>query len=99
MLAITVRVTVKALYEDRFLARVVQQAADSLQHEPDCRQFDVCQDINDARRVFLYEIYRNETAFAEHLKTPHFLAFDRETKEWIEEKVVDWWLRSDARDA
>ena len=91
MLVITVTFRVKAGDEDRFLKRVSQQAADSLRAEPDCRRFDVSVDFKDPRRVFLYEIYTDENAFAAHLRSPHFLAFDRETKEWFEDKVVDKW--------
>jgi (4S)-4-hydroxy-5-phosphonooxypentane-2,3-dione isomerase len=91
MLVITVTVHVKDGYEDRFLKRVSQQAADSLHAEPDCRRFDVSIDLDDPHRVFLYEIYVDRNAFAAHLRSPHFLAFDRETKEWIDQKVVERW--------
>jgi autoinducer 2-degrading protein len=91
MLVITVTFRVKAGNEDRFLNRVSQQAADSLRAEPDCRRFDVSVDLNDARRVFLYEIYTDQNAFAAHLRSPHFLAFDRETAGWFDDKVVERW--------
>jgi quinol monooxygenase YgiN len=91
MLVITVTFRVKDGHEDRFLKRVSQQAADSLHAEPDCRRFDVSVDVNDRRRVFLYEIYVDQDAFAAHLRSPHFLAFDRETTGWFDEKVVEKW--------
>jgi autoinducer 2-degrading protein len=91
MLVITVTFRVKDGYQDRFLKRVSQQAADSLHAEPDCRRFDVSVDLNDPRRVFLYEIYTDENAFAAHLASSHFLAFDRDTKDGIDEKVVERW--------
>jgi quinol monooxygenase YgiN len=91
MFVITVTFRVKEGSEHRFLKRVSQQAADSLRSEPDCRRFDVSVALNDPRRVFLYEIYADQNAFAAHLRSPHFLAFDRDTKEWIDEKVVERW--------
>jgi quinol monooxygenase YgiN len=91
MLVITVTFRVKAGYEDRFLTRVSQQAADSLHAEPDCRRFDVSVDLNDPSRVFLYEIYTDQDAFAAHLRSPHFLAFDREATGWFDEKAVERW--------
>jgi quinol monooxygenase YgiN len=93
VLAVTVRFTVKPGREDAFLARVLRQAADTLQHEPECRQFDVCRASGDPRRVFLYEIYTDDMAFTAHLGTAHFLAFDRQTRDWIDEKVAERWMR------
>jgi quinol monooxygenase YgiN len=93
MLAVTVRFTVKPGCEERFLARVRVQARASLDAEPDCRQFDVCRDVSDARRVFLYEVYTSAAAFAAHLASAHFLAFDADTRAWTDEKVIERWER------
>lgn len=95
MLAVLVRFTVKAGHEDACFARVREQAADSLAREPACRQFDVCRDPSDARRLFLYEIYTDAAAFAAHLGTPHFLAFDADTRAWIDDKTVERWERAE----
>jgi quinol monooxygenase YgiN len=91
MFVITVTFRVKAGYEQRFLERVLQQAADSLTGEPDCHRFDVSVDVNDPHRVFLYELYTDARAFAAHLASAHFRAFDRETAGWIDTKVVERW--------
>src|SRR5262245_19370653 len=91
MFVITVTFRVKAGYEERFLKRVSQQAADSLHAEPACRRFDVSVDLNDPRRVYLYEIYTDQNAFAANLRSSHFLAFDRDTTGWFDEKVVERW--------
>nr|WP_312904192.1 putative quinol monooxygenase [Stutzerimonas nitrititolerans] len=48
-------------------------AAASVQHEPDCLVFDVVQDLNDPDLVYLYELYRDEAAFAHHKTTEHYL--------------------------
>ena len=39
------------------------------------------------------EIYTDDAAFAAHLKTPHFLAFDADTRAWIDDKAVEKWER------
>ena len=45
--------------------------------------------------VFLYEIYDDESAFAAHLKTPHFLAFDADSPApGFADKVVEKWERA-----
>lgn len=91
MLAVLVRFTMKEGFEERFLERVRRQAQDSLEREPACRRFDVCVDAQDGRHVLLYEIYDTSAAFAEHLETAHFLAFEAESREWIDDKVVERW--------
>jgi quinol monooxygenase YgiN len=42
---------------------------------------------------FLYELYDDEAAFAAHLETPHFKAFDREVAPWVVGKVVHAWRK------
>jgi quinol monooxygenase YgiN len=88
---VIVRFTIRAGDEASFLERVRLQAADSLRHEAACRRFDVCVDPQDRRRVLLYEMYASAASFDEHLRTPHFLAFDAESREWIQDKTVERW--------
>jgi quinol monooxygenase YgiN len=66
------------------------QASESVR-EPDCAQFDVCVDPSDVHRVFLYEVYANRDAFAAHLESSHFKAFDALTRPWISFKRVTEW--------
>ena len=73
---------------DEFLARVQQQATDSLT-ETGCSRFDVWQAPGDATTVFLYEIYDDRAAFDVHLGSPHFLAFDAEVASWVTDKKVE----------
>lgn len=71
-----------------FLARVQQQATDSLE-EPGCRRFDVWQAPGDPAGVFLYEIYDDRAAFDVHLASAHFKAFDAEVAPWVAAKTVE----------
>jgi quinol monooxygenase YgiN len=91
MLVVVVRFRVRAGFETAFAARVREQAGASLGAEPGCRRFDVCVDPHDAGQVLLYEIYSDASAFDLHLRSAHYLAFDRDTREWIAEKVVERW--------
>jgi quinol monooxygenase YgiN len=93
MFVITVRFGVKTGYEQVFLQRVCQQARESLQDEAGCRQFDVCHSEAEPGRVFLYEVYDDADAFADHLRSRHFLAFDAETRTWLDDKVAEPWAR------
>lgn len=95
MFVITVEFTVKAAHVAEFRSAMLEQARNSLAKESGCRQFDVCFDPKDEGRVFLYEIYDDEAAFQEHLKSPHFLDFDATVKDWTASKSAEsWWRES-----
>jgi quinol monooxygenase YgiN len=77
----------------QFMKNLGVQASESLR-EPDCAQFDVCVDPSDVHRVFLYEVYANRDAFAAHLESSHFKAFDTLTRSWVSFKRVTEWQRT-----
>lgn len=95
MQVVIVRFRVKPAHAAAFVERVRRQASDSLDIEPACRRFDVCLDPSDPTRVCLYEIYDDGPAFEAHLRSSHFAAFDRDTREWLDEKVVERWTLQD----
>lgn len=74
---------------DRFMPLMQQQATLSLNNELACRHFDVCSDIEKPNEVFLYEIYDDAAAFQTHLKTPHFIEFDKAVSGMITGKTVN----------
>jgi autoinducer 2-degrading protein len=92
MFVVTVSFQIKAPYATTFLDRVRQQAADTLNNEKQCRRFDVCVAADDSSKIFLYEIYDDAPAFANHLQTPHFLSFNSDTQDWVEIKTVEQWV-------
>lgn len=94
MFVVTVEFAIRPGQAETFLARTQQQARDSLSKETTCRQFDVCVDPQDRRRIFLYELYDDEAAFQQHLKSDHFQSFDAETRDLAESKVVKTWQRT-----
>ncbi|KAA3621733.1 MAG: antibiotic biosynthesis monooxygenase [Proteobacteria bacterium] len=92
MYAVTVLFDIRPEYESNFEARVVRQAAESLDLEPGCRVFDVCRDEDQRNRFFLYEIYDDDDAFRAHLESNHFQAFDDDIRAWVLKKKV-WTYR------
>ncbi len=71
-----------------FHALVAANARASVRDEPGCRRFDVVVPEGVGDRVLLYEIYDDAAAFALHLKTPHFAAFDRACGALVAKKTV-----------
>lgn len=83
------------IYGDRegFMRLMTRNAVASLRDEPGCYQFDICVDSTDASKLFLYEVYEDDTAFSAHLASPHYMAFDAQTAGMILRKDVRrFWL-------
>ena len=81
-----------------FLDQIVGNAAASLAREPGCRRFDVLTDAkappgdgteDEVAEVVLYEIYDSPPAFAAHLATPHFAAFQSATEAIVLSSAVE----------
>lgn len=77
---------------DAFRQRIAENAALSVAREPGCLRFDILTplDRDGAPAVFLYEIYRDREAFAQHLASDHYLRFDAETRALISRKTVSF---------
>ncbi|MBO6508518.1 MAG: antibiotic biosynthesis monooxygenase [Roseibium sp.] len=88
MYAVTVLFKIKEGRQDEFLPLMIKNARLSLKDEPGCSRFDVCTDPARPDEVFLYEIYDDAAAFQVHLKTPHFLSFDKQVAGMIADKTV-----------
>lgn len=58
-------------HEEEVRDYLLRAAVESMK-EPECTLFDVCQDNENPRRFFLYEVYRNDAAFDFHKTTEHF---------------------------
>ena len=72
MLAIWVKVRVKAEARERFLAAIEADALGSERDEPGCLRFNVLQDAQEENVYYFYEVYRDEAALEAHRATPHF---------------------------
>ncbi len=75
---------------EEFKSLVLKQAANSLEKETECYQFDVVQDEKLGNIFYLYELYTNRQAFDEHLKSAHFIEFDKLSASLVTNKEV--WL-------
>ncbi len=75
MYVIIAPIQIKEGYKDRFIEAVTEDARSSV-------RFDVIQDANDANRIWLYEVYKDEAAFQAHTQTPHLLKFRETTTDW-----------------
>ena len=93
MFVVTVTFTIKRENLDDFMIAMMTQAHNSLTREEGCLQFDVCQDQDSPDRIFLYEVYSDRAAFEAHLKSPHFLEFDKTVSPWTASKVAEQWER------
>jgi (4S)-4-hydroxy-5-phosphonooxypentane-2,3-dione isomerase len=89
MYVVTVLFTLKPQHAAAFLQAVIHNANTSLADEPGCSQFDVCTPHDGQNEVFLYEIYDSKAAFAEHLASEHYQAFNALSASWVTSKVVN----------
>lgn len=71
---VTVAVHVDPRDLERFLALISENARQSRQ-EPGCRAFDICTAQDEETRIFLYEVYDDESAFEAHLQSAHYRTF------------------------
>jgi quinol monooxygenase YgiN len=93
---VTVEFLVHSEHWVEFLKAMVHNAQTSLQVEPGCKQFDVCESAPGECKVFLYELYDSSEAFAVHLKTAHFLDFNAKCAIWVKDKKVQTYHRVEA---
>lgn len=86
--AVLVQLSVAPERMDEFMPLMRANAAASLRDEPGCRQFDVSLVTDNSAAVLLYEVYDSAEAFAAHLRSSHFLEFDRATATMVLSKAV-----------
>lgn len=91
MFVVTVVFNVKPGVVEDFRKLVLRQAKNSLEKEAACHRFDVCFDEDRPQRVFLYEIYEDQTAFDSHRETDHFKAFNEAVGPLLDGRAVDFW--------
>jgi autoinducer 2-degrading protein len=75
MYSIFVTLDVHPEYIDRFKEAGLGDAQGAIRDEPGCFAFAINQDVEIPTRFYLYEVYRDEEAFQDHLETPHFRAW------------------------
>jgi quinol monooxygenase YgiN len=94
MEVLVVQFRIHAAYIDAFAAAIDDNARASRENEAGCRQFDVCRDPLDPSVFFLYELYDDRAAIDIHLRSPHFVAMDDATRDWVVSKTVRRLIRT-----
>ena len=72
MLAIWMKVKIKAVMRDKFLKAFEADALASERDEPGCLRFNVLQDEKDENVYYFYEVFKDRAALEAHFKTPHY---------------------------
>jgi autoinducer 2-degrading protein len=75
MYVLFVKSQVKPEYRERFMKVALEDARGSSHDEPGCLRFDVLVDEKDPNLIYFYEVYKDQAAFQEHQKAPHFLQY------------------------
>ena len=86
--AVWVQFDVKPGQLSAFLAEAQKDAQGSVSNEPGCHRFDILQDPEVPNRVYFYEVYDDEAAFAVHREMPHFKAYFEATESMIAAKTA-----------
>lgn len=93
MYVVTVELRIDPARYSEFMHHAKENAQASMSGEPGCIQFDVCENPARKGEVFLYKRYASDTAFNEHTKTPHSLAYDSAVRNMIVGKSLKaWWM-------
>jgi (4S)-4-hydroxy-5-phosphonooxypentane-2,3-dione isomerase len=87
-LVVLVDFWVKPAFAERFGELIAANAEASLKRERGCRRFDVLVAPEEPRRFVLYEIYDDDSAFEEHLRSRHYLDFAQAIEGEIEERSI-----------
>ena len=88
MHVVVVIVSVRPEMLEEFERALLDNARESVMHDPGCLRFDVCQELDDPTRWVLYEVYEAPEAHAAHRQAAHFLAYDRVAARAVTQKVV-----------
>jgi autoinducer 2-degrading protein len=88
MQALIVEFVIEPGHVAAFGDAIIENARQSRETEPGCRQFDVCRDPAQPQLFFLYELYDDETAVQAHLQSTHFLQMNAATATWVQRKTV-----------
>lgn len=96
MHVVTVDFLIHDNYTELFASAILKHANNSLTKEDDCLRFDVCRNETEPNKFFLFEMYRSNAAFENHMNTPHFQDFENRVAEWVKSKKVYTWNKLDS---
>ena len=87
MYVVIVPIQIEQGHRDEFLEALMGDAKGANEDEPGCLRFDAVQDADDDHRIWLYEVYKDEAAFNDHLAAPHFQVFKAAAEKWRVEGI------------
>jgi autoinducer 2-degrading protein len=82
MFVVAVTVWVKPDKVEDF-QRATLENGRATRRESDNLRFDVNQCVDEPGRFLLYEVYRDEEAFKDHQRTPHYLKWREAVADWM----------------
>ena len=83
MFALFVTVKIKPGHRYEFIEATMGDAIGSNNDEPGCLRFDVLEDNNDPNTVYLYEVYKDRTAWEiAHRSAPHYTKWRETVSDW-----------------
>ena len=82
MYIIVAAIQIKEGFKERYVNGIIENASSAVKDEPGCLRFDVIQDAN---KIWVYEVYNDEAAFQAHTQAPHYLKFREASADWREE--------------
>jgi autoinducer 2-degrading protein len=85
MFALIVSLRIRPEKRERFLHAADANSTASVRDELGCLRFDVVADQADPNHFFYYELYRDEAAFDEHKRTPHYARWREAAAECVTE--------------
>ena len=78
-------VQIKKGHETELIDGMLDHAPRFVNDEPGCLRFDVIQDAGDPNRIWLYEVYKDEAAFQQHVQSPLLIKWRDASKGWRDE--------------
>ena len=84
VLAVTWRAHEK---QETKVAAIFGKLQEASRKEPGCLMYVVHQHLNDPRRFFVYEQYRDQAALESHWNSPHFLQYAKQELRSLGERV------------
>jgi len=83
MFVVVVFLEVKPSRLEAFREAMLRHARRSMELEPGCMQFDVCEDPELAGSYLLYEVYSDEAAYEAHRQSQHYGEQTELIKDWV----------------
>lgn len=85
----TAHLRVRGDVVEQFRERLLRHARITLEAEVGCYRFDVHEEAKEPALFLLIEIYADEAAIELHRRSPHYLQFREDVKNWVIERT--WW--------